>query len=700
MANLKVGTRLLVGFGTAIVLTAVVGIIGFASTQRLAATTASMDKNGVQALQSLAEVENALWELRYGVSQYIAVPNPESRRRIIEDSPKQFESLDHGLKQFGSSELTPEAQVAFTSLKDIYAQYKDKRPGWFELMEAGKIDEAAEYRAKTILPSGAGTVKALSTLVAIQTQAIADIEKSANTLVVSTAVWIFAITLVSLVVALLIGFWIIRNLMKQLGGEPDYAAEAVGKISAGDLSTDLALRAGDNSSLLYSLKAMQDSLRGIVSEIQAIVQAGVQGDFSRKMALRGKQGFGKDIATELNQLSATTEAGLNDVMRVTNALAAGDLTQKITKDYPGVFGQLKDDVNRTTEQLREIILDEVGRVLEAMSHGDLTEKISKDYPGAFGQLKEDANTTVEKLMEIIAQVKNSAGLITAAAQEIAQGNTDLSQRTTEQASNLEETASSMEELTSTVKQNAENAKHANQLSMSASDIAVKGGKVVGNVVDTMASISDSSKKIADIINVIEGIAFQTNILALNAAVEAARAGEQGRGFAVVASEVRSLAQRSATAAKEIKILIDDSVDKVDAGSKQVDQAGATMNEVVAAVKRVTDIMAEIAAASNEQSAGIEQVNEAIVHMDTVTQQNAALVEEASAAADSMREQATALDEAMGTFKLEERGKEAGEIVVKHVAKIVPQTPKVATFRTKNRKLVNANANMEGDWNEF
>ncbi|MBI4290813.1 MAG: methyl-accepting chemotaxis protein, partial [Betaproteobacteria bacterium] len=243
------------------------------------------------------------------------------------------------------------------------------------------------------------------------------------------------------------------------------------------------------------------------------------------------------------------------------------------------------------------------------------------------------------LSGVIGQINQAASTITTASHEIAAGNTDLSQRTEEQASSLEETASSMEELTSTVKQNAENAKQANQLALGASAVAVKGGSVVSQVVETMSSINESSKKIVDIIGVIDGIAFQTNILALNAAVEAARAGEQGRGFAVVASEVRNLAQRSAAAAKEIKTLIGDSVDKVGAGTKLVDEAGKTMEEVVASVKRVTDIMGEITAASQEQSAGIEQVNQAITQMDEVTQQNAALVEEAAAAAESMEEQA-------------------------------------------------------------
>ncbi|HEY8606887.1 MAG TPA: methyl-accepting chemotaxis protein, partial [Noviherbaspirillum sp.] len=239
-----------------------------------------------------------------------------------------------------------------------------------------------------------------------------------------------------------------------------------------------------------------------------------------------------------------------------------------------------------------------------------------------------------------------------ASREIASGNADLSSRTESQASSLEETASSMEELTSTVKQNAENARQANQLVVSASDVALRGGEVVGQVVQTMASIKDSSRKIVDIIGVIDGIAFQTNILALNAAVEAARAGEQGRGFAVVAAEVRSLAQRSAGAAKEIKSLIGDSVEKVDAGSNLVDVAGKTMGEIVTSVKHVADIMNEISAASQEQSSGIEEVNRAIAQMDEMTQQNAALVEQAAAAADSMQTQAAALAQAVAVFRVD------------------------------------------------
>jgi aerotaxis receptor len=284
-------------------------------------------------------------------------------------------------------------------------------------------------------------------------------------------------------------------------------------------------------------------------------------------------------------------------------------------------------------------------VARAIAGGDLAASKCGPATRSPGLLRA-LNQMSANLFAIVSDVgENVAGVMSASSQ-IASGNQDLSSRTEQQASSLEQTAASMEELTSTVKQNADNARQANQLAVSASEVAVKGGSVVSQVVDTMGSINASSKKIVDIIGVIDGIAFQTNILALNAAVEAARAGEQGKGFAVVASEVRSLAQRSASAAKEIKTLIGDSVEKVEAGSKQVAEAGRTMEEIVGSVKRVTDIMGEITAASQEQTSGIEQINQAIAQMDQVTQQNAALVEEASATAQSLQEQADGLVKAV------------------------------------------------------
>ncbi len=343
----------------------------------------------------------------------------------------------------------------------------------------------------------------------------------------------------------------------------------------------------------------------VEQEVAAIVHAAVMGDFTRRIEMQGKKDFFKQLGEGLNELLETTESGINDVVRVLDALSRSDLTQTITNDYAGSFGQLKDD----------------------------------------------ANTTVDKLKEIISQIKEATDSINTGAKEIASGNNDLSHRTEEQAASLEETAASMEQLTSTVQHNAANANQANQLAVDASDIAGKGVEVVGQVVRTMDDINDSSRKIGDIISVIDDIAFQTNILALNAAVEAARAGDQGRGFAVVAVEVRNLAQRAATAAGEIKTLIDDSVIKVSSGSQLVTQAGQTMEEIVNSIRGVTVMMSEISAASTEQTAGIEQVNQAITQMDDVTQQNAALVEQAAAAAESLEEQAQNLSNTVAQFKV-------------------------------------------------
>jgi methyl-accepting chemotaxis protein len=304
--------------------------------------------------------------------------------------------------------------------------------------------------------------------------------------------------------------------------------------------------------------------------------------------------------------------------------------------------------------LTRSVADPLGEALliaETVASGDLSQDFESERGGDFGKLLNSLGEMEDTLTDLVSRIKDSTDSITVASRQIAAGNSDLSQRTEQQASSLEETAASMEELTATVKQNADRARSATGLAADASKIAERGGAVVGDVVTTMNAISTSSKKIVDIIGVIEGIAFQTNILALNAAVEAARAGEQGRGFAVVASEVRSLAQRSAAAAKEIKALIDDSVMQVDSGSTLVGHAGETMQEIVGAVRKVTGILGEISLASAQQSEGIAQVNEAVAHMDSATQQNAALVEEAAAAASALSAQTLQLQQAVGEFKL-------------------------------------------------
>ncbi|MET7140924.1 methyl-accepting chemotaxis protein [Xanthomonas sp. PPL139] len=384
------------------------------------------------------------------------------------------------------------------------------------------------------------------------------------------------------------------------------AIDVLNEYANGDLRRDARRLPGSRAVLHESMDAAKASLLAINTEIKRLAAAAAAGDFS----------------------------------------ARGDAAR-----FQHDFQLMVQDLNAMME-VSDVNLGKLSALLQAIAAGDLTARMHGEFQGVFARMRNDANATSDQLTGIVARIQTAANSISAAAGEIATGNDDLSRRTEQQAASLEETAASMEELTSTVRQNAEHARQANQLAVGAASVASQGGDVVGQVVQTMSGIEASSKKIGDIISVIDGIAFQTNILALNAAVEAARAGEQGRGFAVVASEVRTLAQRSANAAKEIKDLIDDSVSRVAEGSALVDQAGKTMHEIVSSVQRVTDIMGEISAASQEQTAGIEQVNQTVTQMDEATQQNAALVEEATAAARSMEDQAGQLAQAVALFKID------------------------------------------------
>jgi methyl-accepting chemotaxis protein len=629
---MTVGKRLGLGFGAVIALLMVVAVLGIMNMRSLQGDIDVLINDKFPKTVWANNMVDGVNAIGIFMRDSLLVTGFDNIQKELAGIEEKRKVIKENLEKIEKSVASESGKASLQKVLDARGKYVEAQEHFIKLQKEGKQAEAKIYMMETAMDLQDAYIKTINELIEHQSKSMEKTGQESEKHVQSALIQIIIVMLIAILVGIVVAILIVRNLMKQLGGEPDYAADAVGKIAAGDLSAELALKPGDTSSLLYSLKTMQDSLRTIVAEIQSIVQAAVQGDFSKKMDMSGKAGYTKTLSELLNQLSNTVDDAFKDTIRVANALAEGDLSQKITKDYSGAYHQVKVSVNTTADSLTKIVgeiqnivdaaanrgdfsvkmdmsgkrgyakelsellnqlstvtetgLNDILRVANLLAKGDLTQTITKDYPGAFGEVKEGINGTVNNLKELVGQIKDATDTINTASKEIAAGNSDLSQRTEEQASSLEETASSMEELTSTVKQNAENAKQANQLAIGASDVAGKGGAVVGQVVTTMDSINESSRKIVDIISVIDGIAFQTNILALNAAVEAARAGEQGRGFAVVAGEVRNLAQRSAAAAKEIKTLIGDSVEKVEGGSKLVAQAGQTMEEIVTAIKRV------------------------------------------------------------------------------------------------------------------
>ncbi len=488
----------------------------------------------------------------------------------------------------------------------------------------------------------------------------------------------------------------LRREANLVGVAPDAMAEIAQRMGRGDFSLQPALQNAPRGSIAAAVEDMRVRLDRQFVAVADVTTALSRGNLELRVPVDGLEGRLLEVSQSINtscQKLATTlhaagdaleslssgrelarvdleaEGELDRIVHAVNSMS--DFVENLTRTQGELVQGVRDgrfEILHGVEQFHGFqrtlyeglngLVSEVGGAMGAvrgamdrLADGDLSAHMEGDYRGGFAALQTSVNGTVDQLRDLLSQIQESAEHINTASSEIAQGNLDLSQRTEQQAASLEETAASMEELTSTVKQNTDSARQANQLASTAAGVAERGGQVVGQVVRTMSEIDEASKRVADIITTIDGIAFQTNILALNAAVEAARAGEQGRGFAVVASEVRALAQRAGMAAKEIRGLIDVSVAKVGEGSAQVAEAGRTISDLVTSVKRVTDIMAEISAASAEQSTGIEQVNITITQMDETTQQNAALVEEASAAAKAMEEQADAMQQLVRRFRL-------------------------------------------------
>lgn len=753
-SEMKVSTRLALGFGALVVLMVIIGGSAWLAMNSITHRLNEVIEDKVPKLEWIASINynvldiarglrNALLEAQDPAQMEAQIANVlEARKRIKET----VEKLEPRLQ-------LPAGKAAMKRILEARSAFIEGQDTVIRLLREKKNEEARVFLLTEMRERQRKYAAATGELQKVQENLLHETGEAVQQEANQAKLIMLVTLLVSMLAAAGIAWLIVRNLVNRLGGEPAYAADNVLAIAKGDLSASIVTRPGDTTSLLASLRVMQESLSTLVTEIRDMVEAAAQGNFTQRIDLTGKQGFGRDIGESLNRLAETTDTGLNDVMRVAKALAQGDLAHRIEKSYPGVFGETGRSVNATVDALKQIVSDiekiaqasaqgdfsvradlagkqgfardlsvllnqlsdttesglkDVMRVANTLANGDLTQRIDKEYPGLFGETRQGINSTVGNLSELVEQIKQAVEAINTAASEISVGNQDLSSRTEEQASSLEETASSMEQLNATVKNNTQSAQQARLEAVAATEVARRGGDTVRTSAVTMASIAESSAKIVDIIGVIDSIAFQTNILALNAAVEAARAGEQGRGFAVVASEVRNLAQRSAEAAKEIKVLINDSVSRVKEGTTQAELAGSQMVDIVNAIERVSGIINDISSASDEQASGIDQISLAVTQMDEVTQQNAALVEEAAAAAESLQEQAEQLRGAVAVFKLD---RPAGSQLVspaRNQAAALPNrtTPRLAAAVSKAPPVRQSHApaqhmgDDDGDWAEF
>ncbi|HDS1542620.1 methyl-accepting chemotaxis protein [Stenotrophomonas maltophilia] len=744
--DLPIARKLAVGFTLTTLMTVVLGAFALVRLSEANAQLSAMASNDIPSVQYLGEVRSQLGEFRtYELAQLSMLDQPEK----VADYNKRMDDTAAVVRE----QLAAYAKLpAGAKERELYRAVQADVDGYFaanaKLREAATAGDGVVARqisddqSRPLRRKAFEDLKALGAYSSSLMQGKID---NANATHRNSMLAIIAAVVLLVVVAATLAVVISRAVTGPLGK----AVNAIQAVARGDLSVTTQSTGKDEAGRMLAATAdMTAMLRRFSEQTQLMAQMHAGPDISHRIPEDFPGVYGQ-LASGINTVIFEHLDAIVDAIEVLNQYAIGNLApdarrlpgsrailhesmdaakasllaintqiqQLASAAAAGDFSQRGDaqrfdhDFRVMIEQLNSMMqvadgnLGQLSQLLQSIAAGDLTARMDGQFNGVFARMRDDANTTVAQLTQIVGQIQASASSITLAAGEIASGNSDLSRRTEQQAANLEETAASMEELTSTVRQNAEHARQANQLAIGAHGVASQGGEVVGQVVTTMSAIEASSKKIAEIISVIDGIAFQTNILALNAAVEAARAGEQGRGFAVVASEVRTLAQRSAAAAKEIKGLIDDSVGKVAEGSSLVHQAGSTMGEIVASVQRVTDIMAEISAASQEQSAGIEQVNQTVVQMDETTQQNAALVEEATAAARAMEDQAVQLGEAVARFRLASHGVAAAPARLanapqpRQVAAALPVT-KAAPTRPLRASAAQPALAAEGDWQEF
>ena len=592
--NMKVAVKLGLSFALVLGLLGIIVAVGIGNMGRMSESTRQIVEDRyakVKMANDVAQktldngrlIRNTLLvndDAKIEEFKKIVQGNRDENKTVL-DKLESMLNLPKGRELFG---IMKEQRNSLNGKYDIlYGLLADKTKG---------KQAATDYLLKEFAPNNTAYVKALNDLGDFQDDLIAQSAKDAAELYDSSRSMMLIIAFVALVLSAIIAWLVTRGLMKQLGGEPDAVVGIANNIAAGDLSSKIELKAGDTSSMVYSMSVMQDNLINIVGEIKNIVASSNKGDFSVKMNMEGKIGFNKELSELLNQLSDTVDSGFNDIIHVSQALEQGDLTQTITREYQGLFDQVKQSLNNT----------------------------------------------VDKLSQVISEVNAAAANIAGASEEVSATAQSMSQATSEQAASVEETSASIEQMSASIDQNTENAKVTDGMAAQASSEAVQGGEAVKETVHAMKSIAGK-------IGIIDDIAYQTNLLALNAAIEAARAGEHGRGFAVVAAEVRKLAERSQIAAQEIGELAESSVE-------MAESAGKLLDTIVPSIKKTADLVQEIASASEEQSSGVNQINTAMDQLNKITQQNASSSEELAATSEEMSGQAAQLQELVAFFTVE------------------------------------------------